>query len=75
MTMHSCLSKTDYNNKFYIFELGDSPFYNLDNTHACRNNYQATFSVMENQGNSMNNIEVMKVDEHKLMLIKNNLHQ
>jgi len=53
----------------------NSPFHHSNNSHDSRNNYQTTFSVMENQVNSMNNIEVMKVDEHKLMLIKNNLHQ
>jgi len=30
---------------------------------------------MENQGNSMNNNIIMKVDEHKLMLIRNRLYQ
>jgi len=30
---------------------------------------------MENQGNSLNNIVIMKIDEHTLILIKNSLHQ
>jgi len=30
---------------------------------------------MENQGNSLNNFEIINVDEHTLMLIKKRLHQ
>jgi len=30
---------------------------------------------MDNQGNSLNNIVIMKIDEHTLILIKNSLHQ
>jgi len=76
MTMHSCSLKTNYTNKFSIPKLRENnPFHNSNNSHVGRNNYQATFSVMENQGNSMNNIEIMKVDEHTFMLIKTKLHK
>jgi len=69
-------SKTSYTTTFSILKMREnSPFLNCKVSHTCRNNYQATFSVLENQGNSMNNIEIMKVDEHKLMLIKNKLYQ
>ena len=34
-------------------------------------NYQVTFTFMENQENTLNNIDIMKVDEHTFMLIKN----
>ena len=76
MNIHLCSTKTNYTNTFSIPKLREnSSFHNSNNTHASRNNYQATLSAMENQGNSMNNIQIMKVDEHKLTLIRNKLHQ
>ena len=32
-----------------------NPLHNSNVTHASRNNYQVTFTFMENQGNSLNN--------------------
>ncbi len=45
--------------------------HNSNVTDGIRNNYQVILTIMENQGNSPNNTENMKVDEHKLLLIKN----
>jgi len=71
MNTHSCSSKTDYTNIFCIPKLGENhQFHNSNVNNACRNNYPVTFTFMENQGNSLNNTEIMKVDEHTFMLIK-----
>jgi len=56
-----------------LFE--NTPFHNSNDTHGGRNNYQVSLTFMENQGNTLNNIEKMKVDEHTLVIIKNRLHQ
>jgi len=45
-------------------------FRNSNITHGHTNNYQVTLTFMDNPGNSLNNTEKMKVDEHTLVLIK-----
>ncbi len=51
-------------------------FYNNTNViHGGRNDYWVTLTFMKSQGNTLNNTEKMKVDEHALLLIKNRLHQ
>jgi len=35
------------------------------------NIFQSTFRTMENQGNSLNNMEKMKFDEHRIVTIQN----
>ena len=73
MNIHSCSSKTNYTNKFSIPKLCEnSPFHNSNVTHASRNDYKVTFTFMENQVNSLNNIDIMKVDEHTFMPSKTN---
>ncbi len=56
-----------------LFE--NTPFHHYNDTHGSTNNYQVSLTFMDNQGNSLNNTEKMKVDEHTLVLIKNKLHQ
>ena len=70
MNRDPCSSKTDYTNKFSILKYSEK-FHDSNVPHGCRNNYQVTFTFMENQGNSLNNIEIMEVEEHTSMLIKN----
>jgi len=67
---------TDCTNNFSIIELREtSLFHNFEDSLSCRNNYQPTFDCMENQGNSLDNIEKIKVDEHTNVVSKNKLHQ
>jgi len=40
-----------------------------------RNNYQVTFTLIENVGNSLKNTVMMKYDDLIFILIKNRLHQ
>jgi len=51
----------------------NTPFHNFNVTHGSRNNYQVNFTFMQNQVNSLNNIEKMVLDEHALVLINNRL--
>ena len=37
-------------------------------------NHQVTITFIENQGNTLINTEMMRDDEHALVLIKNKLH-
>ena len=75
MNIHWCSLKTDCTNKFSIPELCEnSPFNNSNVTHGGRNNYQVTLTFMKNQGNTLNNTEMIEVNEHTLVLIKNKLH-
>ena len=54
MNLHAFSSKIDCTNKFSIPKLSEnSPFHDSDITHDDRNNYQVTFTFMENQGNSL----------------------
>ncbi len=50
-------------------------FHNFEDSLSCRINCQPTFGSMENQGNSLNNIENIKVDEYTIAVIKHKLHQ
>ena len=69
------LIKTDCTIKLSIAKWCEqTPFHNSNVNHVGRNNYQVTSTIMENQGNSLINTENMKVDEYRLMLIKNRLH-
>ena len=69
------LIKKDCIIKFSIPKWSENtPFYNLNVNHAGRNNYQVTLPFMKNQGNTLNNTEKIKVNEHSLVLIKNRLH-
>jgi len=75
MNMHWCSLQTDCTIKFSIPKLYENtPFHNLNVTHAGTKNHQVTRTFMDNQGNTLINTEKMKVDEHALVLIKNKLH-
>jgi len=75
MNIHWCPSKTDCTIKFSIPKLCEnSPFHNSNVIHGGRNNYQVTLTFKKNQGNTLNNTEKIKVDEHTLVIIKNRLH-
>ena len=52
----------------------NTPFDNFNVSNAGTKNHQVTRTFMENQGNILINSEKMRVDEHSLMLTKNNLH-
>ena len=76
MIMHWFSLKTDCTIKCSIPKLYENtPFHNLNVTHAGTKNHQVRKTFMENQGNTLINTEKMKVDEHALMLIKNSLHR
>jgi len=71
MNIQLLSSKTNCTNKFSILKLRkNSPFDNVENSHGCRNNYQPTFDSLENQGNSLNNIIRIKVNEHTIVVNK-----
>jgi len=73
--MHWCSIKTYCMIIFSILKLYENtPFHNLNVTHAGTKNHQVRITFMENQGNTLINTEKMKVDEHELVLIKNKLH-
>ena len=75
MNMHWCSLKTDCTIKISIPKLYENtPFHNLNVTHADTNNHQVSLAFMENQENTLMNTEKMKVDEHALVPIKNKLH-
>jgi len=75
MNMHWCSLKTDCTIKFSIPKLYENtPFHNLNVTHAGTKNHQVRITFMENQGNILINTEKMKFDEHALVLTKNRLH-
>ena len=64
--MHWCSLQIDCTIKFSITKLYENtPFHNLNVTHAGTKNHQVTISFMENQGNTMINTEKMKVDGEK----------
>ena len=72
MDIHCCSSKTDCTIKFFIPKwYENTPFHNSNVTHGGRNNYQVTIIFMENQGNTLNSTEKMKLDEHESVLIRN----
>ena len=72
MNIHWCSSKTNCTVKFAIPQLCENmSFHNSNVTHGGKNNYQVTLPFMNNQGNTLNNTEKIKVDEHTLVLIKN----
>ena len=52
----------------------NTAFDNFNVTHAGTKNHQVTRTFIENQGNTLINTEMMKVDECALVLIKNRLH-
>ena len=63
-------------NKFFIPKLSEnSSFHNSTITHVERNGYQVTSIFMKNQGNSLKINEIIKIDEHKFILIENRLHK
>ena len=65
MNMHWCSLKTDCNIKFSISKwYENTPFNNLNVTHAGTKKNQVTRTFMENLGNTMNNTVKMRVDEH-----------
>jgi len=73
--MHWCSFKTNCNIEFFVPKLYENtPFHNLNLTHAGTKSHQVRITFMENQGNILINTEKMKVDEHALVLIKNRLH-
>jgi len=75
MNIHWCSLKTDCTIKFSIPKLYENtPFDNFNVTHAGTKNHQVTITFMENQGNTLINTEMMKFDDHALVLIKNRLH-
>jgi len=75
MTMHWCSLKTDCTIKFSIPEwYENTPFHNLNVTHAGTKNHQVSITFMENKENTLIITEKMRVDEHVLVLIKNRLH-
>ncbi len=75
MNIHWCSLKTDCTIKLSIPKLYENtPFHNLNVTQADTKNHQVTITFMENQENTLINMEKMKVDEHSLVLIKYKLH-
>ena len=73
--MHWCSLKTNCTIQFSIPKLYENTsFHNVNVTHTGTKNHQVTITFMENQGNILINTEKMRVDEHKLVLIKNKLH-
>ena len=69
------LIKKDCTIKFPIPKLHEyTPLHSFNVTHAGTKNHQVTITFMENQGNTLINTEKKKVDEHSLVLIKNELH-
>jgi len=75
MHIHWCPLKTDCTIACSISKLYENtPFHNLNVTHAGTKNHHVTRTFMENQGNTLINTEQMKVDEHALVLTKNRLH-
>ena len=75
MNMHWCSLKTDYTIQFFMPKLYENtPFHNLNVTHAGTKNHQVRITFMENQKNTLINTDKMKVDEHAFVLIKNRLH-
>jgi len=52
----------------------NTPLHSFNVTHAGTKNHQVRISFMENKENPLINTEKMKVDEHALLLIKNQLH-
>ena len=68
------LIKRDCTIKFSIPKLYENtPFHNLNVTHAGIKKHQVRITLMQNQGNILINTEKMKLDEHALVLIKNRL--
>ena len=75
MNMHCCSLKTNCSINLSIPKwYENTPFHNLNITHAGAKNHQVTITFMEKQGNTLINTEKMKVDEHALVHIKNRLH-
>ena len=67
--------KTDCTNKCSIPKLYENtPLHSFNVTHAGTKKHQVTTTFMENHENTLINTEMMKVDEHVLVLIKNRLH-
>jgi len=76
MNLYSFSSKTDCTNKFSIAKLSEnSPFQFSNSTHDDRNNYQVTFTFIENPRHSPKNTDMIKYDELTFILIENGLHQ
>jgi len=64
--------KTDCSNKISIFKIYENgPFQVSYSTHDDRNNYQVTFTFIENPGNSLKNTVMMKLDDLTFILIEN----
>jgi len=71
MNLHSCSSKTDYTNKFSIPKLSEkSPLQVSNINDDDRNNYQVTFTFMENPKLAEEQCKY-EIGELKLMLIRN----
>ena len=54
---------------YSIIESEKTVFHYSNVTHGSTNNYQITLTFMKNEGNPLNNTEMMKVDEHTLVFI------
>ena len=75
MNMHWCSLKTDCIIEFSIPKLYENtPFDNLNVTHAGTKIHQVTRTFMENQEITLINTEKMKIDDNELVLTKNRLH-
>ena len=73
MIMHWCSLKTDCTITFFIPKwYENTPFHNLNVTHASTKNHQVTRNFMENQGKTLINAKKMRVDDHASVCIKNN---
>jgi len=60
---------------FFIPKLNENtPFHNLNVTHAGTKNHRVRITFMENIKNTLINTEKMKVYDYALVLIKNRLH-
>jgi len=76
MNIEMLPSKTNCTNKLYIFKLMEnSSFDHFTDWTEGTNIFKSTFKTMENQGSSLNNMEKMKFDEHRIVTIQNKFHQ
>ena len=75
MNMHWCSLKIECTIKFSIQKwYENTPFHNLNVTHAGTKNHQVRITFMENKENTVINTEKMKLDEYALVPTKNKLH-
>jgi len=70
------ISKTNDTNNFSIPKFRENSLFHIFNvSHTHIRNDQSTFTIVENQGNSMMNNVFMEKDDHTFICIQNKLHQ